>query len=97
MPSGFHFARTLATMHAVVALIVFSFAALTPGAELLPVVMYLVDFPISILLIRSVDLFPDRWASFGASGVFVIFGTLWFYGVGLLFERVTRAFRKQSE
>jgi hypothetical protein len=82
-----------ASMHAALTILVFAIAIICPiRSGLLPIIMFGLDFPVSILIIKVHDLIGFDW---GVRGVLLIdallflsIGTAWFYLIGLAVSKV---------
>jgi hypothetical protein len=79
----------LAGLHAAFTVIVFVLANKRPGGlELLPLIVFTLDYPISLLLVRVSNLFDPYLGFKGRELVdcsaFLIGGSAWFYLIGWL-------------
>jgi hypothetical protein len=85
----------LASLHAVVTLLIFIRAIRAPERSgLLPVVMFYVDYPISIGLGRLSNVLPDdspveQRLTFDAI-TFLVLGSAWYYLLGILVRLAIR-------
>ena len=84
----------LAGLHALVTILVFGAAIKTPERlGLLPLIIFYADYPFSLLLnwLRNILHFGEsiRGNLVVDGAVFLIFGSLWFYFIGLLLRTIT--------
>jgi hypothetical protein len=91
----------LAGIHAVVGIVVFSAAIVSPvRSGLLPNILVFMDWPVSFLLEYLRDV-PGDYFQIGLRQqllidgiIYVILGSLWFYGIGVLVRTIYAKLRR---
>jgi hypothetical protein len=84
---------SLAMMHALVALCVFSIALVSPvRSGLLPIIVFVVDIPASFLIIQIHELTGYGYAVLIDAVAFLVLGSAWWYGIGMFFAMLIKRF-----
>jgi hypothetical protein len=83
-----------AISHAILTVVVFGVAIFSPvRSGLMPILIFGLDFPISILIIKVHDLigfdFGVRGVLLVDASLFLVFGTVWFYLIGLILSKIS--------
>jgi len=93
-----HLPLTLAGIHAILAIVVFGSAIVSPERNgLAPILLFFTDFPVSLGL-EWVRKALDHNLGYTARlimdcGVYTVGGSLWIYGIGVALRQGIRALR----